>query len=150
MHELTDEEVVERLRVACAGKGVRLTQQRLDVYREVVRGGAHPDAESVYTALRGRLPSLSLDTVYRALWLLADLGLITTLGLPRARLRFDANTTPHHHFVCIRCGEAQDFYSSEFDALQAPKAVAQFGKIERAHVEFRGICSRCALEARIT
>jgi len=33
-----------------------------------------------------------------------DIGLIMTLGSAREKTRFDANLSPHHHFVCGRCG----------------------------------------------
>jgi len=123
--------------------GVRVTSQRLEVFREVVSSGAHPDAETVFSGVRKRLPTVSLDTVYRTLWLLTDLGLIATLGLPRERFRFDGNTKPHHHFVCTRCGLTGDFYSEELDRLRVPGTVAEFGVAERTQVEVRGRCRKC-------
>lgn len=84
--------------------------------------------------------------MYRSLWLLKDLGLLSTLGTPRERVRFDANTTPHHHFVCTRCGLAKDFYNPEFDELQIAEDVRAMGIVEAAHVELRGLCSRCSKE----
>lgn len=70
--------------------GVKLTHQRMEIFREVAMSEAHPDAEKIYKKVRERLPSVSLDTVYRTLWSLLDLGLITTLGPPR---RFDSMPT---------------------------------------------------------
>ena len=90
-----------RFEQVCRNAGIRLTHQRMEIFREVARTGDHPDAESVYQGVRDRMPTISLDTVYRTLWLLNDLGLITTLGPPRGGTRFDANLTAHHHFVCI-------------------------------------------------
>ena len=78
-------------------------------------------------AVRRGLPTVSLDTVYRTRWLLTDLGLITTLGLPRGRFRFDGNMKPHHHFICTRCGLTGDFYSEELDRLAIAEAVHEFG-----------------------
>jgi Fur family peroxide stress response transcriptional regulator len=123
--------------------GVRLTHQRLEVFRQVARTDRHPDAETVYKAVRKRVPAISLDTVYRTLWLLLDLGLITTLSQHRDRARFDANMSSHHHFVCTKCGRTKDFYSREFDRLRIPKAVRAMGRIERTYVEVRGLCSGC-------
>ncbi|MCU0610277.1 MAG: transcriptional repressor, partial [Candidatus Eisenbacteria bacterium] len=88
---------VQRFREACTAARVRLTHQRLEIFREVAGTGDHPDVEAIWRAVRKRIPTVSLDTVYRTLWLLNDVGAITTLGLPRERIRFDANTTPHHH-----------------------------------------------------
>ena len=135
---------MNRFKDALRRSGVKLTHQRLEVFREVARTGDHPAAETIYKGVRKRIPTVSLDTVYRTLWLLIDLGLITTLGPPRERVRFDANMSPHHHFVCTQCGLVRDFYGQEFDALKVPDAVKALGSVERTHVEFRGLCSRCS------
>jgi Fur family peroxide stress response transcriptional regulator len=127
--------------------GVKMTHQRLEIFREVAKSGDHPDAETIYKGVRARVPAVSLDTVYRTLWLLLDLGLLTTLGPPRERVRFDANMTPHHHFICTKCGVAHDFYSEEFDHLRIPEAVNALGIVEKAQVEVRGLCSRCSKKA---
>ena len=87
---------------------------------------------------------MSLDTVYRTLWLLNDLGLVITLGSSRERTRFDANLNSHHHFVCAKCGYTRDFYSTELDHIELPDAVDTLGTIEATHVEVRGVCRDCA------
>jgi Fur family peroxide stress response transcriptional regulator len=132
------------LEQACRSAGVKLTHQRVEIFREVARSGSHPDAETVYRAVRKRIPTMSLDTVYRALWLLSDLGLVTTLGPPRERTRFDANLRRHHHFVCRQCGLIRDFYSNAFDELSLPLSLKAIGSIETTHVEARGLCRKCA------
>ena len=128
----------------CREAGMKLTPQRMEIFREVAQSGDHPDAETVFRGVRQRLPAVSLDTVYRALWLLSDLGLITPLGTHRERTRFDANLSSHHHFVCRQCGLTRDFYSDQFDDLRPPDAVKAFGQIEATHVEVRGSCRACA------
>lgn len=143
-----DPQEVERrmthLEQVCRSAGVKLTHQRMEIFREVARTGGHPDAETVYRGVCERIPTMSLDTVYRALWLLADLGLIRTLGPSRESTRFDANLDRHHHFVCLRCGLTRDFYSDAFDALQLPRSLGAIGRVETTHVEARGVCRECA------
>jgi Fur family peroxide stress response transcriptional regulator len=138
------EQRMEQFEDVCRGAGVKLTHQRTEIYREVALSGEHPDAETVFRGARERIPALSLDTVYRALWLLSDLGLITTLGAPHERTRFDANLSHHHHFVCSRCGLTRDFDSDEFNDLRPPDSVRAFGQIEATRVEVRGVCRACA------
>jgi Fur family peroxide stress response transcriptional regulator len=93
----------------------------MEIFREVAQTDDHPDAEKVYQSVRKRMPTVSSDTVYRILWWLKELGLITTLGPPRERTRFDANLSCHHHFVCVRCGLTRDFYSDKFNKLRLPE-----------------------------
>ncbi len=75
--------------------------------------------------------------------MLKDLGLITTLGPSRERTRFDANLSHHHHFVCVRCGLTQDFYSDAFDELRLPDSVKALGRVETTQVEIKGVCLKC-------
>lgn len=132
------------LREALKQAGVKLTHQRIEIFREAVNSGDHPDAESILRGVRRRMPTVSLDTVYRTLWLFVDLGLMGTLGPPRDRVRFDPNVRPHHHFVCTRCGRTHDFYCERFDHLNLPAEVAQFGKIDTTQVEVKGLCRECS------
>ncbi len=133
-----------RLKEALRRAGVKLTPQRLEIFREVLQTSDHPDAETVYHRVRERVPTVSLDTVYRNLWLLHDLGLILALGSPRERVRFDGDLRPHHHFICTRCGAIHDFCSAELDRLHLPAEVSGLGSPDQIRVEIRGLCTRCA------
>jgi Fur family peroxide stress response transcriptional regulator len=134
---------MRRFEQVCRDAGAKLTHQRLEVFREVAKTGDHPDAEAVCRRVRKRLPTVSLDTVYRTLWLMTDLGLVNTLGSPRESTRFDANLSRHHHFVCVHCGLTRDFYSDALDELKLPPAVKAYGRVETTHVEARGVCRAC-------
>ena len=111
-----------RLKSESRAAGVKLTHQRLEVFREVAASLDHPDADAIFREVRRRVPTVSLDTVYRTLWLLDDLGLVRTLGPRRESVRFDANLEHHHHYVCVRCGLARDLDSAALDALRVPEA----------------------------
>jgi Fur family peroxide stress response transcriptional regulator len=136
-----------RFKASCRGAGVKLTHQRLEIFREVAASLEHPDAETVYRGVRERMPTVSLDTVYRTLWLLSDLGLVTTLGPRGASVRFDANLKHHHHYACVRCGLTRDFDSPELSALRIPDAATAFGSVVSTRVEVRGLCAACAKAA---
>lgn len=149
--EVEQQEVEQRVahfERLCRDAGIRLTHQRLEIFREVARSDDHPDAETVYRRVRERMPTVSLDTVYRTLWLLNDHHLISTVGLSRERTRFDANLTRHHHFVCVRCGLTRDFTCDELDELPLPSSARAFGRIETTLVEARGVCAECAAAAK--
>jgi Fur family peroxide stress response transcriptional regulator len=148
---IPDSEVARRLarfQAAAQEAGLKLTHQRLEIFREVASTEDHPDAETVFRGVRERVPTVSLDTVYRTLWLLEDLGLISTLGPRRERARFDANLDCHHHFVCENCGLVRDFEHDEFEALEAPPEVKRLGRVSRVSVEVTGTCRSCAGKRR--
>jgi Fur family peroxide stress response transcriptional regulator len=142
------EQRMARFNEACRKSGAKLTHQRMEIFREVAQSADHPDVEKVYNGVRKRMPTVSLDTVYRTLGWLKELGLIKTLGPPRERTRFDANLSHHHHFVCVQCGLTRDFYSDNFDKLSLPESVQSIGYVETTQVEVKGICLKCAAKGK--
>jgi Fur family transcriptional regulator, peroxide stress response regulator len=134
---------MDRFKDALSRHGVKLTHQRMVIFQEVIESKEHPNAELVYKTVQKKLPMISLDTVYRTLWKLQDLGLIRVLGV-RDRVRFDGNMRQHHHFVCCECGLLRDFCSNEYDGLAIPKVVQSMGNGETVQVEVRGICNKCS------
>jgi Fur family peroxide stress response transcriptional regulator len=135
---------VAQFKATARARGVKLTPQRLEIFREVASSLEHPDAETVYRAVHARMPTVSLDTVYRTLWRLGDLGLISTLGARRESVRFDANPGKHHHYVCVRCGLTRDFEIAGLHAVRLPDTVSALGSVLSTHLEARGVCRTCA------
>jgi Fur family transcriptional regulator, peroxide stress response regulator len=139
---------IERFKAVVKRNGVKLTHQRQVIFNEIAESEEHPNAESVYKAVRKKLPMVSLDTVYRTLWMLQDLGLINNLG-GKDRVRFDGNMKPHHHFICNECGLMRDFYSNEFSRLKIPKEIENLGSGKTVHIEVKGICIECSRKSMV-
>lgn len=137
------EEDLGRLRDALDSRGVKLTQQRIEIYLELLRSSSHPSVADIHGAVRRRLPSISMDTVYRTLWLYSELGLANPVGAGGDRVRFDPNTHQHHHFVCARCGATSDFESSELDRIPVPDEARRLGWVWGTRMELRGLCNAC-------
>jgi Fur family transcriptional regulator, peroxide stress response regulator len=135
---------VESLTHALRDSGLRLTHQRLEVVREIAGTDEHPDVESIYGRVRERVPTISLDTVYRTLATLADRGLVVRVSSTIGPARYDANTSNHHHFVCTRCGMVRDVSDSGLDAVTAPPSTSAIGVVESVEVQLRGVCTECA------
>ncbi len=141
-------ERLDHLQAVARRAGVKLTHQRLEIFRELSASEDHPDADTLFRKVRRRVPTVSRDTVYRTLWKLHDLGLVKTLGPQRDGVRFDANLDQHHHYVCVSCGLVRDFVSEALDGLEIPGIVRTLGSVEGAHVEVRGRCARCREKRR--
>jgi Fe2+ or Zn2+ uptake regulation protein len=65
---------------ACREHGIKATHQRIEIVRELASTEDHPDAESIYERVQERIPTISLDTVYRTLRLLEDNDIISRVG----------------------------------------------------------------------
>lgn len=127
----------------CRSEGIKATHQRMEIMRTLAATEEHPDAESVYREVKQRIPTISLDTVYRTLRMFEEKGLIARVGSVRDRARFDANTEHHHHFVCTQCGMVRDFYSEALDSLSPPSDIGRLGEVDGVYVELRGVCRNC-------
>jgi Fur family peroxide stress response transcriptional regulator len=124
-------------------QGIRITHQRLEILREVVYSRGHPSISEVFQAVRKRIPPLSLDTVYRTMKKLSELGLIHPVGYSSDGIRYDADGTPHHHFLCAVCGEAYDFRCPDLDTVPVPEEAMALGEVTGSRMEIRGICRKC-------
>ena len=132
----------------CRQKGLKVTPQRLEIFRELASTSEHPTAEELLKRIKTRMPTVSLDTVYRTLTTLQEYGMVNRVEVLDDRSRFDANLDPHHHFVCIQCKKVQDFNWSNFDQLRLPTEVRKWGKVHQLHAELRGLCRECLAHSR--
>ena len=98
--------------------------------------------------MRERVPTISLDTVYRTVATLSDLGLVRRVVLTPGPARYDANASRHHHYVCTRCGLIRDVDDERLDAVRAPRGTASLGSVESVEVQLRGVCTACLSKER--
>jgi Fur family transcriptional regulator, peroxide stress response regulator len=124
--------------------GLRLTHQRLEILKELAAADVHPDVEAIYHAVRERVPTISIDTVYRTTAALVHLGCVRRVSATVGPARYDPNVGPHHHFVCQSCGLIADIEDADLDVLSPPSAVGELGEVSRAEVYFKGVCRSCA------
>ena len=126
----------------CRSRGIRVTAQRLAVYRALAEDLAHPTAETVYSRLSKQLPGLSQATIYRTLQFFESENLIRKVSSPGAIGRFDANVDPHQHLVCRVCGSLEDISVPEFHSSVIPR-VSGF-TVEELDIRLVGRCQSCA------
>lgn len=127
------------------GHGLRLTRQRLEVVRAVAETDGHPAVEDVFQCVRGRIPNVSLDTVYRTLSALAELGLVRRVNLLPGAARYDANVSRHHHLVCSRCGSVKDVDAADVPGTDTVAYAhwPDWGRVESYEVLLHGVCNDC-------
>ncbi len=140
----TNFDPLAQLRDICSKAGIRLTHQRLEVFKEIKSAHDHPAAEDIYGRLKKRMPTISLDTVYRTLATFEKMGVIRKMHVLDDHARFDPNMERHHHFVCTKCKKIIDFKWPDFDELALPPEITDVGTILEQQVEVRGVCKKCA------
>jgi Fe2+ or Zn2+ uptake regulation protein len=138
----------------CREHGVRVTTQRLAVYRALAEDQGHPTADAIHRRLRKAMPSLSPATVYRVLESLVEDGLLRRVSTTGGPGRFDANLTPHQHLVCRICGRMTDVPTPATAAVRATdfEGIAAHAHprfvVEDVDVRIVGRCETCPPPAR--
>lgn len=123
----------------------RSTRQRTCILNEVCTRNDHPTAREVYTAVRKKLPNISLTTVYRNLTNLADEGLILRIAVPGASERFDRTAKIHFHMLCDKCRNFSDISNDKalFDIIKKTVAESDGFCVSGMDLVLRGTCADC-------
>lgn len=126
----------------CRSKGLKITPQRIEVYKALISSAEHPSAETVYEKVRDVLPNISLDTVNRTLNTLNKIGAAFIVEGSGDVKRFDSNLERHQHFKCVRCKRIFDFRCEGFDNIALGDLEKHF-KVLKATVYAEGLCQAC-------
>jgi len=137
------EERIQEFNSLCREHGLKVTHQRIEIYRALLESDDHPTAEDVYNRIRDKIPMVSVDTIYRTLALFEEHKLISRVQCLSDKGRFDKNLDKHHHFICVECKSVFDFYWPEFEKISLPKSAKEYGKIMNEKVELMGVCNKC-------
>lgn len=116
----------------------RATPQRIEVYKYLCENRTHPDADEIYKSVAKLHPSFSKTTVYNSLQALEEQGLIIKISIDDHRVRYDADTSLHGHFVCDKCKSIFDF---KVDKITY-SGIEGFD-IAKRDVYFSGVCPDC-------
>ena len=71
--------------------GLRITPQRQEIL-EILLQECHQSAEEIHQKVRHKFPHISLDTVYRNLNKLNELGFLSSIQLQDHKMRYEFNT----------------------------------------------------------
>lgn len=109
-----------RLERRCAEKGLKMTDQRRIIARVLSEAEDHPDVEEVYRRAAARDSAISLATVYRAVKMFEDVGIVERLDVGDGRAHYEeARAETHHHLIDVESGAVIEFANAEVDALLA-------------------------------
>ena len=136
-------EQLDKFKAACRTKGMKITPQRLAIYEELLDSHDHPSAEMLYSRLKKKLPTMMLDTVYRALNMFSEIGIASIVEGTGNSKRFEGNMDVHHHVRCTRCGKIMDVYNQSYDQLAIPPEVEQAFDVFKTTVHIIGVCRTC-------
>ena len=124
-------------------KKLKLTPQRIAVYKYLKSTKEHPSAEVIYKALQPTYPTMSLATIYKALKTLVQVELIIELNVGEGNFRYDGNMSTHPHIQCMSCGRVDDIEGICFSNVN--EDVKQYTNYDvlASKIYFYGLCKDC-------
>ena len=136
-------EKMDAFQAKCRKAGLKITPQRMAVYKVLIESKQHPSAEVVFRKVREVLPNISLDTVNRTLLTLAEIGAALIVEGSGDVKRFDGKLETHQHFKCVKCKRIFDFHYKPFDNIAVPKSISRKFIVLKKTVYLEGICDSC-------
>ncbi len=144
MQQPTEKEIIDEFIQICQGHLLKITPQRVAIYKELLISDKHPTADAIYQAVKKEYPNISFDTVNRTLLKFAEIGLLEVVEIFGGAKRFDTDVRDHHHLHCMRCGKIQDFIHVGYDNLAVPEDIHNYFQVKRKRVVLKGICKACS------
>ncbi|MEQ8154527.1 MAG: Fur family transcriptional regulator [Clostridiaceae bacterium] len=124
-------------------KKLKLTPQRIAVYKYLKNTKEHPSAELIYKALQPEYPTMSLATVYKALKTLVEVGLVQEINVGEGNFRYDGTVSEHPHVQCTSCSKVDDLHNFDLSSLNMEAEKHSKYKVHSHKIYFYGICEDC-------
>jgi Fe2+ or Zn2+ uptake regulation protein len=129
--------------------GLRPTRTRRVILETLARAHLHPSTRELQDLLRASDHRFGTATLYQNLKQMVSAGVLDQFLGSDGLIRYDGNLTPHHHWICRKCGRIVDvdvepsslsrLRPLELSSGQPLEKLAH----ERVRVEFHGLCRRC-------
>jgi Fur family ferric uptake transcriptional regulator len=117
-----------------------MTEQRRVVAQVLETSNDHPDVEELYFRASKLDPRISIATVYRAVKLFEESGILEKLEFGDGRARYeDADRDHHDHLIDMQTGEVIEFIDPDIEALQEKIAVRLGYKLKDHRLELYGV-----------
>lgn len=123
--------------------GFKVTPQRLAVYEALLATKEHPNAETLFTMLQPKYPTMSLATVYKTIEVLAKMGIVKVINTGEDYFRYDADISDHAHIKCTLCNKVKDIYASNTLKLISDVEKNTGYNINSQQIYFFGMCPEC-------
>jgi Fur family ferric uptake transcriptional regulator len=124
--------------------GLKSTPIRLNILEIFSKNNKPINADFIFSKLKGITDEA---TVYRSLSSFEKCGILKRIDLRMSSIYFElSDINHHHHIVCTKCGEIEDFKESEIIErflLKIVKDSRNFKNITEHSLELFGTCRVC-------
>ncbi|MCF6157894.1 MAG: transcriptional repressor [wastewater metagenome] len=136
-------ESIEKLTNILRSNGMKITPQRLMIFKVLKNNTSHPSAEEIFRRVKRTYPTVSFTTIYKTLETLRDLGEIKELIIDKDRKHYDPNTDSHHHVICSTCKKIGDILDDYSPSIKLPDSIKNKYTVSGFQISFYGVCNDC-------
>jgi len=123
--------------------GYTLTSQRRAVLEALKEAQGHPSAEDIYLIVKTKNPRVALGTVYQALSVLEEIGVVGSKHWSESPTRYDLHVEPHLDIRCAGCGEVSEIPGVELGELETSIRENTPYEVTRTTMVIEGLCPSC-------
>ena len=137
--------LLERFRRYLRDHRQPVTRQRELIAETVILSEDHLSAEAIQRRLRDKGVRVGTATIYRALDVLVDSGLVKAHDFGEGFKRFEPMTgqARHEHLICLKCGKVLEFSNEQLERMLPIIADEHLFQHQRHRVEVFGVCKDC-------
>ncbi len=135
-------DTVDHLVEKFKSKSLKITPQRLGVFKILEGNSMHPSDENTYDEIKRVYPTISFTTVYKTLDVLEEMGEISKVTIDTERKHYDPNTDVHHHIICLKCNKISDI-KEDYINPRLPREIFDEFTPSSYQISFYGTCKKC-------
>lgn len=136
---------IHRFQHFLAAQGLKLTNERAALVREIFSTHYHFEAEELLFKMREKGVKISRATVYRTLELLVKSGMVRRVHLGEDHYHYEyvSGNSHHDHLICITCGSVIEFNDPRLEMRQ--REICERKKFTPTfhNLQILGICDTC-------
>lgn len=131
---------MEQLKNVLVSEDVKPTYQRLKIFEYLKKNKEHLTVDDIYEHLVKVMPTISKTTVYNTLEMFRQKELVHSVFITSTEIRYEADTSCHHHFFCDICSKIIDI---DIECPYFKKGEIRGNEIKELHGYFKGVCKDC-------
>ncbi|AIN47406.1 zinc uptake transcriptional repressor Zur [Candidatus Palibaumannia cicadellinicola] len=148
MNVVIQRKLLSQAEKLCVQRNVRMTPQRLEVLRLMIKQNNAISAYELLNLLRHSEPQAKPPTIYRALDFLIDQKFIHRVESTNSFMLCHYFTDPLHtsaFFICDKCGQVTEKAAEKIKHLLQSMATQASFAISHNIVEAHGLCTQCVV-----
>jgi Fur family ferric uptake transcriptional regulator len=126
-------------------RGLRRTPEREQILQEIFDIHGHFDVDDLHLRLRDKGSKVSKASIYRALPLFIDCGLVREVDFRDGHRHYEHiyGHAHHSHLRCLGCGEMLEFEAPKLKTLEEQLAREYGYRIKGHQLQVHGYCATC-------